>query len=368
MILYVNIIVIGFLILQDFLLWLLGTYRFIDYSTRKGKVEWPQVTILVPARNEEVHLPACLQSLERVDYPENDIQFIIGDDQSADNTPYIIKEWVTQGKNRVFVAVDSPQSKKINGKANALSQMARSANGELLLFTDADCSVNPDWVKEMVGAYRKEGGLVTGITAVGSASLFSSMQSLDWWLTLGMIKCTSDLVGSLTAMGNNMLVSKEAYLEVGGFENIPFSVTEDFALAQALIEKGFRPVHQVSPQSLVMTKGERSFVELLKQRKRWMKGAMSLPWYWILLLALQCGFFPAIISLLIYNMYWGMAVWLIKIVIQSLFISGFSDRAGIKISGLHLLLFEFYYLMVSWCTIVYYFWPSSINWKERHYR
>ena len=99
-----------------------------------------------------------------------------------------------------------------------------------------------------------------------------------------------------------------------------------------------------------------------------MKGAMSLPWYWILLLAFQCGFFPAIISLLIYNMYWGMAIWLIKIVIQSLFINGFARRTGISVSGLHLLLFEFYYLMVSWCTIVYYFWPSSINWKDRHYR
>ena len=368
MMLYINIIVIVLLIAQDFLLWLFATNRFIDYSEQKKKMEWPRVSILVPARNEEVYLPACLQSLEKLDYPENLLQFVIADDQSEDNTLYIIKEWVTKGENRVLVAVDSPQSKPINGKANALSQMARLANGELLLFTDADCTVNPVWVKEMIGAYRKEAGLVTGITAVRSASLFPSMQSLDWWLTLGMIKCTSDLVGSVTAMGNNMLVSKEAYLKVGGFENLPFSVTEDFALAQALIEKGFRPVHQVSPKSLVMTKGERTFLELLKQRKRWMKGAMSLPWYWILLLALQCGFFPAIIYLLIYDVYLGIGAWVIKIFVQSLFINGFAGRTGIRISGSHLLLFEFYYLMVSWCTIVYYFWPSSINWKERHYR
>jgi cellulose synthase/poly-beta-1,6-N-acetylglucosamine synthase-like glycosyltransferase len=366
--LYINIIVIGLLILQDFLLWLLSTYRWIDHTAGKKIVNWPLVTILVPARNEEIYLAACLQSLERLDYPESRLQLIIGDDQSSDNTAYIIKEWATKGNNRVFVAVHSTQSKQINGKANALSQMARLAKGELLLFTDADCTVNPAWVKEMVSAYRVAGGLVTGITAVRTPSLFPAMQSLDWWLTLGMIKCTSDLLGSVTAMGNNMLVGKEAYLEVGGFENVPFSVTEDFALAQALIEKGFRPVHQVSSRSLVMTKAERSFAELLKQRKRWMKGAMALPWYWILLLALQCGFFPAIIYLLTYNAYWGMGIWLVKIVIQSLFIDGFAGRAGIKVASLHLLLFEFYYLMVSWCTIVYYFWPSSINWKERHYR
>ena len=139
-----------------------------------------------------------------------------------------------------------------------------------------------------------------------------------------MIKCTSDLAHSVTAMGNNMLVGKEAYSAVGGFENIPFSVTEDFALAHALIGKGYKPVHQVSHRSLVMTKAEKNLFELMKQRKRWMKGAMSLPWYWILLLALQCGFFPAIIYLLIYNPFLSTGVWLGKVTIQSLFIRMFA--------------------------------------------
>src|SRR5690606_8234440 len=121
MMLYINIIVIVLLIAQDFLLWLFSTYRFIDHTAGKKIIDWPRVTILVPARNEEIHLPVCLQSLEKLDYPESQLQFVIADDQSADNTPYIIKEWVTKGKNRILVAVDSPQSKKINGKANALS-------------------------------------------------------------------------------------------------------------------------------------------------------------------------------------------------------------------------------------------------------
>lgn len=364
---YLNLTVIGLLIAQDFLLWLLCTYRFVDHATGKKVKDWPRVTILVPSRNEEIHLPACLRSLEQLDYPPGRLQFIIGDDHSTDRTSPIIKEWVACGNNRWYYTVGSPPAESINGKANALSQMARAAEGELLLFTDADCTVNPTWVKEMVAAYRPEAGLVTGITAVKSVSLFASMQSMDWWLTLGMVKSTSDLGHAVTAMGNNMLVSKTAYQAVGGFENLPFSVTEDFALAHALIGKGFKPVHQVSPGALVMTKAEKNLSELTKQRKRWMRGAMSLPWYWVLLLALQCGFFPAIIYLLITNPSLGLGIWLAKAIIQSLFIGSFAGRAGVKLSGLHLFLFEFYYLMVSWCTIVYYFWPSSISWKERKY-
>ena len=363
----INIAVVALLILQDLLLWLIGKYRFIDHARLRNIGEWPKVSILIPARNEEIHLPACLQSLESLDYPEDKLQFIIADDQSTDRTPSIIKEWMTKCSNKVMVRVDFSGRKKSNGKAHALNQMTPLAEGEFLLFTDADCTVNPDWVKEMVRAYRPSFGLVTGITSVKTTSGFSWMQSLDWWVTLGMVKALSDLGHNVTAMGNNMLVSKQAFEDAGGFYDGHFSVTEDLALAQALSKKGYNPVQQVSPRSLVMTKSEKNFSELLKQRKRWMRGAMSLPWYWLLLLALQCGFFPAIIWLLFYNIGWGVGAWLVKIFIQSLFIKGIAARAGLPIRPLYLLLFEFYYMMVSWCTIVYYFWPSAINWKERQY-
>jgi len=368
MMLYLNIIVIGLLITQDILLWFLCKYHFVDHVRGEIKVQWPKVTVLVPARNEEKYLPACLRSLERLKYPQGRLQFIIGDDQSTDRTPQIIKEWVAQGKDRIFVDVASPPSQKVNGKANALSQMAKLAEGEVFLFTDADCEVGPHWVTELVSAYGARNGLITGITAVRTDSFFSAMQSMDWWLTLGMLKVSSDLSLAVAAMGNNMLVGRQAYMEAGGFEGIPFSVTEDLAMAKVLINKGYKPSHQVSDKSLVVTKSEKNLWELLKQRKRWMNGALSLPWYWILLLALQTGFFPAIVYFLFTYPVWGFPIWLSKMVFQSLFIENFAHRSGVKVSWFHLLCFEFYYLMISWSTIVYYFWPSSINWKERQYR
>jgi cellulose synthase/poly-beta-1,6-N-acetylglucosamine synthase-like glycosyltransferase len=364
----INLAVVGLLILQDLLLWLIGKYGFIDHARHRDLKEWPKVSILIPARNEEIHLPACLQSLESLEYPEDKLQFIIGDDQSTDTTPFIIKEWTAKMGNRLMVVVDGSGRKTLNGKAHTLNQMTSLADGELLLFTDADCTVNAGWVKEMVRAYRPSFGLVTGITAVKANTVFSWMQSLDWWATLGMVKAISDLGHNVTAMGNNMLVSKQAYTEVGGFDKVASSVTEDLALAQALTKKGYRPAQQVSAGALVMTKSEKNFSDLLRQRKRWMRGAMSLPWYWKLLLGMQCGFFIAIILLLFYNIWWAIGLWLGKIIVQSLFIKGISAKAGLGIWGFYLFLFEFYYLIVSWCTIVYYFWPSSINWKERHYR
>ncbi|MEX2594719.1 MAG: glycosyltransferase [Anditalea sp.] len=369
MMIYIHIAVIGLLIVQDFLLWVLTHSKFIDHSKRDSERKLPMVSVLVPARNEEMDLLACLKSLEKLIYPGGKIQFVIGDDQSKDNTPTIIQEWVSQGENRVFVAVEeAADPNKINGKANALSQMAKVADGDFYFYTDADCAVNPLWVMEMLGAYKPESGLIKGITVVRVTSLFSAMQGIDWWITLGMVKITSDLRRPMTGMGNNMMLSKKAYWRVGGFENTPFSVTEDFALAQALIAEGYHPIHQVSAESLVVTKSERSFLDLMKQRKRWMKGALSLPWYWLLLLALQCCFFPSIIYLILYYPYFGVGIWLIKIIIQSLFIREFAAKTETKVSYFHLLCFEFYYSIISWSTIGYYFWPSTINWKGRQYR
>lgn len=358
----------GTLILQEFLLWLLGKVHFINHSCVKTIKEWPRVSILVPARDEETQLPQCLRSFELLDYPSDKLQYIIGDDHSSDSTPLIISQWAIEGNNRVYLSVTSSGNNNINGKANALSQMAERATGEFLLFTDADCEVNPYWVKEMVCAYQPGCGLVTGITAIRPSSLFSYMQSMDWWLTLGMIKTTADLAYAVTAMGNNMLVNQNAYLEVGGFENVPFSVTEDFSLAQSLIARGYRPLHQVSAQSLAWTKSEKNIGELLEQRKRWLSGAMALPWYWLLLLGLQAAFFPMIIGLLLIYPLLGIGIWLLKVFFQSLFIENFAGRAEVKVTRVHLFLFEFYYMILSWCTIVYYFWPTTINWKQRQYR
>lgn len=368
MMIYINIVVIVLLIMQDLFLWIFTWSKFIDHAPMDRTPYLPKVSVLVPSRNEEVNLPKCLTALRQLDYPEDKIEFILGDDQSTDRTPLILKDWVIKGKNRVLVAIKPGDPNKINGKANALSQMAKVASGEYFFFTDADCSVNPLWIREMLGAFNPKCGVVTGITAVRPHSFFAAMQGIDWWLTLGMIKINADLHRPMTAMGNNMMVSKMAYWKVGGFESLPFSVTEDFTLAQALILKGYYPIHQVTAHSLAWTKSETSLQDLLKQRKRWMSGAVSLPWYWLLLLSLQFGFFPAIVSIMQDYPYWGLGLWAIKVIIQSFFIKDFAAKTETKVPFLYLLGFEFYYFIVSWSTIVYYFWPSAINWKERKYR
>jgi cellulose synthase/poly-beta-1,6-N-acetylglucosamine synthase-like glycosyltransferase len=168
-------------------------------------------------------------------------------------------------------------------------------------------------------------------------------------------------------MGNNMLISREAYEKVGGFSAIPFSLTEDFEIAKRIKECGFKGVHQVRKGNLIFTVGIKGFPDFLQQRKRWMAGAFTLPFYWKFLLALQVMFFPAILILLKINPTLGGIIWILKIGVQGLFVNRFSYKVGERIKLMDMVIFEIYYLFTSWSTIVYYFWPSKTDWKGRLY-
>ncbi|GGF19539.1 glycosyltransferase [Echinicola rosea] len=367
MILWGALMIVAALLVQDFLLvyFFYTRFKHFDKATLPTE-EWPTVSILVPARNEAKDLPTCLEGLSRLDYPMGKLQVIVADDHSDDQTKRILDEWVKQSPDRLKVNVTSKYS-CLNGKANALAQMADKATGTLLLFTDADCEVNPQWVRAMVRAYSPRRGMVVGLTSVRRKGLFGKLQGQDWWLTLGMIKVTSDLGNLLTAVGNNMLISHEAYRRVGGFEGQPFSVTEDFMMGESIKSVGFFPVFQFSTDSFLLTKSEKGLTSLLKQRKRWMKGARNLRWYWQALLTLQVLFFPAVINIIFFAPLLGAGLWVCKLVFQVVFVRGMAKKVGVYIPLWELFIFEVYYLVISWSTIVYYFWPSKINWKERKY-
>ncbi len=367
MITLISLFIVFLLLLQDLLLWIFLKFNFKDHTKEIIESDWPKISVLVPARNEAQFLPKCLRALENLHYPPDKIQFILGNDQSTDQTENIIRSWVGNSHNRILVNIHPQENARMNGKANALVQMIKRADGDLLLFTDADCEVNPEWAREMVRAFTPERGMVIGISRVKGKSIWERWQGMDWWLTLSMVKVASDLGKSLTGVGNNMLVSKEAYVKVGGFESFPFSVTEDFELGRAVWAKGYRPVHQVSPYSLGLTKAEKSGLDLLRQRKRWTQGAMGLPWFWKLALVLQLVFFPAIIYLVFQNLTIGLLVWAVKIFLQMNLMQYYAQKTKTRLAFFPLLFFEVYYAVISWSTIVYYFWPSKIKWKERNY-
>ncbi|MDX5338435.1 MAG: glycosyltransferase [Cyclobacteriaceae bacterium] len=368
MIFWLAIGICDWVILQLILQIALLSLRWKDHRDILSE-DLPEVSVWIALRNEENELPRLLKSLEELDYPSHKIRFLLADDGSEDGTLSTLEAWAQKGENRIILKLGKEDFGKYhpNGKANALAILGKRASGDYYFFTDGDCKVPKNWIKEGVSSMHGKTGMLIGITQVKRGGFLDQMQELDWWNTLGLVKVVTDLGLPTTGLGNNMVIRREAYEASGGFENLGPSITEDLEISRAVRKAGFAIQQQVSEDMLVETKAEPSFAALLVQRKRWVAGAMTLSLGWKVLLSIQVFFFPAILWLIFEDLEMGVRWWVLKIAMQSIFILFFAKKAKSTPPLFSLILYDFY-LLASYClTILYYFWPSSVQWKARKY-
>src|SRR5260221_8750857 len=117
------------------------------YKMKRNNSFEPMVSVIVAARNEEAHIGACIRSLIRLDYPREKLDAVIVNDGSTDRTCEIAAELA---HNHPWMKVISTHSGEGNlqGKTNAVSAGIEVSRGEILMFTDADCTAPAEWVRE----------------------------------------------------------------------------------------------------------------------------------------------------------------------------------------------------------------------------
>jgi cellulose synthase/poly-beta-1,6-N-acetylglucosamine synthase-like glycosyltransferase len=355
--------VAGLMLLADLCLIILWQTNYQD--AKNGITDTPFISILIAARDEEKNLGNCLESILAVDYPADRFEVLIGNDDSDDQTGEVADAFsirYPQVKSYTIVK----HSIQGNGKANVLAQLANKAKGEFLFITDADIKVSNAWFKSMLLGMADDVALVTGTSVVVGTNLLAYMQQIDWLFATGMLKVVSDLGVPVTTMGNNMVIRKTAYDDIGGFAALPFSVTEDLELFNHLKEK-HATVNLFNPGVLNQSKPEKSLLELLNQRKRWMRGAFELPFVMVFLLAMQASFFLIMMGLLFLNPIFLLIVLGLKFVLRYIFVSTVVNKLNDRVNILGSLIFEFYTAIFSMVSLIYYFIPGPIVWKGRKY-
>jgi cellulose synthase/poly-beta-1,6-N-acetylglucosamine synthase-like glycosyltransferase len=108
---------------------------------------WPQVSIVVAARNEEAGIENALRSLIALDYPA--LEILVVNDRSTDQTQNILMRLAGEFPQLRVVQIHELRTGWI-GKNNALDQGSRVASGEYILFCDADIVLTPDCLKRAV--------------------------------------------------------------------------------------------------------------------------------------------------------------------------------------------------------------------------
>lgn len=332
-----------------------------------------KISVLVAARNEEDNILRCLFALNRLDYPAENIEFLIGNDGSNDLTGAYILDFIKDKPGWTYVFV----KEKLNGqkgKQNVLAQLALQAKGEILLVTDADIAVKPTWAKTLVGAMRFSGDkyafpFVSGPTLVEGNGLFSKMQSLDWMMGMAIAGAHARLGIPLTGVGNNMAISRNAYLETGGYENMRFSITEDYELFREVCEKRNHPFLQVfHPSALNISKPIKDFSGLMKQRKRWFRGSFDLAWYNLALMFFNALIMPVIISSWFFVSFEVFCqTYLIKLIADFVFLLVAALLLRKPLWMIYFPLYELYYQFMVFLTPLLQLIPTKIEWKGRKY-
>jgi len=199
------------------------------------------------------------------------------DDFSEDNTGSIIEEFI-KGKP-LFRKITPDINSGLIGKVNAVASAIKKANGEIILLTDADCIVSESWAETIASYYQKNVGIVNGFTVLDNDKLFSGVQSVDLIFLLSSAAGTINLNYPISCIGNNMSFRKEAYIEAGGYEKLPFSVTEDFMLLKGISElKKYKIIYPLDNKAVVSSKSCPDLNELIKQKKRWGRGGFNAPY------------------------------------------------------------------------------------------
>jgi cellulose synthase/poly-beta-1,6-N-acetylglucosamine synthase-like glycosyltransferase len=328
----------------------------------------PKVSILLAVRNEEVNIEKCLESLLKQNYPEDQIEIIVGDDGSKDETAAIVSRYAGRHQRVVLKTIDEQTSSSV-GKANVLSQIANEATGKYLLITDADTRPEVNWISDVVKQMEgEEADMLVGVTAVQGKRLFHKIQNYEWIMILSMMKTLADLGFPVTGLGNNMAIRREAYFKSGGYENLPHSITEDFALVRRFKDHKMKVVNSFSQNSLAQTDPLEDWRSLLNQRKRWMRGAFRLgPAFVFVLLSYSIYIVPLVMTFQV-NPVIGWALLSSKIALTQGMLfkaQGAIARPFTIYTGL---LFEVFWELFWPVSLVYYVLPSKIEWKGRLYR
>ncbi len=329
----------------------------------------PKISILIAVRNEEAHLSACLEALNQLNYPTNQLEILFGDDASSDQSFSIIQDFI-QDKPQFHLHKINQIKSKTRGKAAVLTQLSRLARGELFFFTDADTQVTKEWL-DLADRFEENPslGILGAVTLAEGSKLLHHLQTLEWVYAWSLVYTASQLNWPTTVMGNNLIVRREAYEATGGYGQIPFSLTEDFALFWQIIRRGYDFQHVFHQQYLARTVALDTWQEVLQQRVRWMHGAMQLPWYTQVGLWVQCLFLP-LLFILSFFCSWSicLGLWGGKMVLQSLWVFIYLKRLARGHLGIYLLGFEFYLSLLWMATLIRYFSPRPIIWKGRAYK
>jgi len=240
------------------------------------------VSVIIAARNEEKNIPIVLEHLTQQEYPEDKYEIIIANDGSEDGTDIIISNFMEIDNRIKHIKIENPPS-NWSPKKWALNQAVSRAEGEILLFTDADCTMKSNWIRSMIKPFKVDTvGLVVGPSPLEKGGgMWSKLMLMD---SLGQDALAAGGIARnlpLTCSGRNLAIRRSVFNGVNGYESIEkyFSGDDDLMLHKIATE-GYQITFMLSHHAEVISPPPQSIKAFYDQRLRFAskgKSYFSLP-------------------------------------------------------------------------------------------
>lgn len=334
----------------------------------------PRVTILIAARNEEEYLDFCLESIEKQTYPHDLLQVLILNDRSEDRTADIAQSYSDRLDHFSLIEVKEDRD-GLKGKMNVLAQGMDHAIGDIILVTDADCRVPPDWVSSMCRYFSSETGLVGSLTHLkqlddNRSTVFDHIQALDGLFLQTIASGAAGIGHPVSVLGNNFGFRKSAYDKIGGFRTIGFSLTEDMALLNAINQRtNYQVSYPLLPDCRIESFPPENFSDFFKQRRRWLTGGLKAPLFgWILMGTSFGAHFLILLNLILFISPLILTASMFCVITADYsLVLRITKRYKLRKLIKYFVLFEGFYIVYTLMVALSFLFLQKTKWKDREF-
>lgn len=230
------------------------------------------VSVLIPAHNEEATLEQVVESVAKMAYQK--IELILINDGSQDNTLGIMNQLQNRYSSQFPVKLVDIKANK--GKANALNEGAKTAQGAFLLCLDADCFVDQNVLGPMLAQFYDDPkvGAVAGKPIVRNrTSILGRLQLLEYVGVIDIIKRgQAFVIGHIATVSGVVVAYRKQAIEDAGWWNID-AITEDIDMTWRLYHHGWQV--RYCPESVAWILVPERIMDLIHQRRRWARGGFE---------------------------------------------------------------------------------------------
>jgi len=233
-----------------------------------------KVSVIIAVRNEEKNISDLVTLLGNQSFPKTFFDVIFVDDHSEDNTLNILKD----AKSEHFSLIILQLPDGISSKKKAIEYGIRSASGDLIITTDADCRMGPLWIKSYASCYKKTGAKFIAAPVIMEThnSFRDIFQSLDFIAMQAITGASVHKHFHTMCNGANLAYTRMAFIEANGFEGIDEIPSGDDMLLMHKIYSMHpdKVLYMKNKEAIVTTHPETSWKNFIHQRIRWASKAV----------------------------------------------------------------------------------------------